>query len=116
MSFESEVVELLLGISGFATLLDFLVQGRRGWPDSQSLFFICVKKSNQKKANNLTKIDPDITYSLWDIFIQYTLAAPKDTIFTRLSWSSISGLASSQYHSDAADFFKTQCGYNEQVQ
>ena len=25
----------------------------------------------QKKAHNLTKIDPEITYSLWGSFIQY---------------------------------------------
>ena len=81
-------------------------EGRRGWPDSQLLFFTCVKKSNQKKAHNLTKIDPDITYSLWDGFIQYTVAAPTKTFFTRLSCSSISKLASSQYHSDTADFSK----------
>ena len=77
-----------------------------GGPTCQSLFFTCVKKSNQKKAHNLTKIDPDITYSLWDGFIQYTLAAPTKTFFTRLSCSSISELASSQYHSDPADFSK----------
>ena len=66
----------------------------------------CAKKSNQKKAHNLTKIDPDITYSLWDGFIQYTLATPTKTFFTRLSCSSISKLASSQYHSDPSDFSK----------
>ena len=66
----------------------------------------CAKKSNQKKAHNLTKIDPDITYSLWGGFIQYTLAAPTKTFFTRLSCSSISELASSQYHSDSSDFSK----------
>ena len=66
----------------------------------------CAKKSNQKKAHNLTKIDPDITYSLWGGFIQYTLAAPTKTFFTRLNCSSISELASSQYHSDSADFSK----------
>ena len=33
-----------------------------GGPTRQSLFFACAKKSNQKKAHNLTKIDPDITY------------------------------------------------------
>ena len=80
------------------------------------LFFTCVKKSNQKKAHNLTKIDPDITYSLWDSFIQYILAAPTKTFFTRLSCSSESKLSSSQYHYDSSDFFKTQCGCNEQVQ
>jgi hypothetical protein len=31
----------------------------------------CAKKSNQKKAHNLTKIDPEITYLLWDSCIQY---------------------------------------------
>ena len=75
-------------------------------PTRQSLFFVCAKKSNQKKAHNLTKIDPDITYSLWDILIQYTLTAHMKTFFTRLNWSSISELASSQYHSDTADFSK----------
>jgi len=75
-------------------------------PTRQSLFFVCAKKSNQKKAHNLTKIDPDITYSLWGGFIQYTLATPTKTFFTRLSCSSISELASSQYHSDTADFSK----------
>ena len=64
------------------------------------------KKSNQKKAHNLTKIDPDKTYSLWDSFIQYILATPTKTFFTRLSWSSISKLASSQYHPDSSDFSK----------
>ena len=70
------------------------------------LFFVCAKKSNQKKAHNLTKIDPDITYSLWDSFIQYILAAPTKTFFTRLSCSSESKLASSQYHSDSSGFSK----------
>ena len=87
-------------------LLKFSVQGRRGWPDSQLLFFTCVKKSNQKKAHNLTKIDPDMTYSLWGGFILYTLTAPTKTIFTRLGCSSVSELASSQYHSDTSDFSK----------
>ena len=75
-------------------------------PTCQSLFFACAKKSNQKKAHNLTKIDPDITYSLWAGFIQYTLAALTKTFFTRLNCSSISELASSQYHSDSSDFSK----------
>ena len=70
------------------------------------LFFTCVKKSNQKKAHNLTKIDLDITYSLWGGFNQYTLTASTKTFFTRLSCSSISEIASSQYHSDSADFSK----------
>jgi len=72
----------------------------------QSLFFVCAKKSNQKKAHNLTKIYPDITYSPWGGFIQYILAVPTKTIFTRPYWSSISELASSQYHYVAADFSK----------
>ena len=75
-------------------------------PTRQSLFFVCAKKSNQKKAHNLTKIDPEITYSLWGGFIQYIFAAAMKTFFTRLSWSSISELASSQYHSDTSDFSK----------
>ena len=90
--------------SGF--LVYFSIKTVGGGPTCQSLFFTCAKKSNQKKAHNLTKIDPDITYSLWGGFIQYTLAAPTKTFFTRLSCSSISELASSQYHSDSADFSK----------
>ena len=81
-----------------------------GGPTRQSLFFACAKKSNQKKAHNLTKIDPDITYSLWGGFIQYILAAPTKTFFTRLNCSSISELASSQYHSDSSDFSKHNAG------
>ena len=93
--------------SGFLVyFLSFKVKVVGGGPTCQSLFFTCVKKSNQKKAHNLTKIDPDITYSLWGGFNQYTLAAPTKTFFTRLSCSSISELASSQYHSDSADFSK----------
>ena len=87
-------------------LFEFSIKTVGGGPTCQSLFFACAKKSNQKKAHNLTKIDPDITYSLWGGFIQYTLAAPTKTFFTRLSCSSISELASSQYHSDSADFSK----------
>jgi len=75
-------------------------------PTRQSLFFAYAKKSDQKKARNLTKIDLDITYSLWGGFIQYILAAPTKTFFTRLNWSSISEPTSSQYHSDSADFSK----------
>ena len=75
-------------------------------PTRQSLFFVCAKKSNQKKAHNLTKIDPEITYSLWGGFIQYILATPTKTFFTRLNCSSIFELASSQYHCVAADFSK----------
>ena len=77
-----------------------------GGPTCQSLFFACAKKSNQKKAHNLTKIDPDITYLFWDSRIQYILAAPTKTFFTRLNWSSKSKLSSSQYHCVAADFSK----------
>ncbi len=87
-------------------MFEFSIKTVGGGPTCQSLFFTCVKKSNQKKAHNLTKIDPDITYSLWGGFIQYTLAAPTKTFFTRLSCSSISELASSQYHSDSSDFSK----------
>ena len=87
-------------------LFEFSIKTVGGGPTCQSLFFVCAKKSNQKKAHNLTKIDPDITYSLWGGFIQYILAAPTKTIFTRLNCSSISELASSQYHSDSADFSK----------
>ena len=93
--------------SGFLVyFLSFKFKVVGGGPTCQSLFFTCVKKSNQKKAHNLTKIDPDITYSLWGGFNQYTLTAPTKTFFTRLSCSSISELASSQYHSDSADFSK----------
>ena len=93
--------------SGFVfLLLKFSIKTVGSGPTCQSLFFACAKKSNQKKAHNLTKIDPDITYSLWDSFIQYILATPTKTLFTRLSCSSISELASSQYHSDSADFSK----------
>ncbi len=93
--------------SGFLVyLFEFSIKTVGGGPTCQSLFFACAKKSNQKKAHNLTKIDPDITYSLWGGFIQYTLAAPTKTFFTRLNCSSISELASSQYHSDSADFSK----------
>ena len=70
------------------------------------LFFVCAKKSNQKKAHNLTKIDPEITYSLWGGFIQYILAAAMKTFFTRPNCSSISELASSQDYSDSSDFSK----------
>ena len=93
--------------SGFLVyFFDFSIKTVGGGPTCQSLFFACAKKSNQKKAHNLTKIDPDITYSLWGGFIQYILAAPTKTFFTRLNCSSISELASSQYHSDSADFSK----------
>ena len=91
---------------GFLILLEFSIKVVGGGPTCQSLFFICVKKSNQKKAHNLTKIDPEITYSMWDILIQYILAAPTKTLFSRLSCSSISELASSQYHSDSSEFSK----------
>ena len=51
--------------------LSFKVKSVGGGPTCQSLFFACAKKSNQKKAHNLTKIDPDITYSVWGFLIQY---------------------------------------------
>jgi len=93
--------------SGFLVFFfDFSIKTVGGGPTRQSLFFACAKKSNQKKAHNLTKIDPEITYSLWGGFIQYILAALTKTFFTRLNWSSISEPASSQYHSDTADFSK----------
>ena len=41
-----------------------------------------------------------------DSLIQYNLAAPTKTIFTRADYSSISELASSQYRSEASDFSK----------
>ena len=91
-------------------LFNFSIKTVGGGPTRQSLFFACAKKSNQKKAHNLTKIDPDITYSLWGILIQYTLATPTKTFFTRLNCSSISELASSQYHSDTSDFSKHNAG------
>ena len=90
----------------FLFFLSFKFKVVGGGPTCQSLFFACAKKSNQKKAHNLTKIDPDITYSLWDSRIQYILATPTKTFFTRLSCSSISELASSQNHYAAADFSK----------
>ena len=67
--------------------------------------FFYSKKSNQK-CRKLAKFDLEITYSLWDSLIQYTLAAPTRTIFTRPNCSSISMFASSQYHCVAADFSK----------
>ena len=98
---------VVMGYSeGLCFCLSFKVKVVGGGPTRQSLFFACAKKSNQKKAHNLTKIDPDITYSLWGILIQYTLATPTKTFFTRLNCSSISELASSQYHSDTSDFSK----------
>ena len=72
----------------------FKVKGVGSGPTRQSLFVIRYahptgrpsgaaqttlcnsKKSNQKKAHNLTKIDPEIIYSLWGGFIQYILAVP----------------------------------------
>jgi len=87
-------------------LFEFSIKTVGGGPTCQSLFFVCAKKSNQKKAHNLTKIDPEITYSLWGGFIQYTFAATMKTFFTRPNCSSISELASSQYHSDSAGFSK----------
>jgi hypothetical protein len=67
--------------------------------------FFNSKKSNQK-CRKLAKFDLEITYLLWDIFIQYTLAAPTRIIFIRHNCSSISKIASSQYHCVAADFSK----------
>jgi hypothetical protein len=67
--------------------------------------FFYSKKSNQK-CRKLAKFDLEITYSLWDSLIQYTLAALARTIFTRPNCSSKSKFASSQYHSDTTDFSK----------
>ena len=67
--------------------------------------FFNSKKSNQK-CRKLAKFDLEITYSLWDSLIQYTLAAHTRIIFIRHNCSSISKLASSQYHCVAADFSK----------
>ena len=68
---------VVMGCSeGLLFCLSFKFKVVGGGPTCQSLFFTCVKKSNQKKAHNLTKIDPDITYSLWGGFIQYILAVP----------------------------------------
>ena len=72
----------------------------------QPVTFLLQQKKVTKKCRNLTKIDPDITYSLWGGFIQYTLAAPTKTLFTRPNFSSESKVASSQYHCVAADFSK----------
>jgi hypothetical protein len=41
-----------------------------------------AKKSNQK-CRKLAKFDLEITYSLWDSLIQYTLAVPTRIIFIR---------------------------------
>jgi len=68
-------------------------------------FFLQQKKVT-KKCRKLAKFDLEITYSLWDSLIQYTLAARTRTIFTRPNCSSISTFASSQYHCVAADFSK----------
>ena len=72
----------------------------------QPVTFCLQQQKVTKKCRNLTKIDPDITYSLCTGIIQYTIAAPTKIFFTRLSYSSISGLASSQYYSDSAGFSK----------
>mgnify|MGYP006960981325 CR=1 FL=1 len=72
----------------------------------QPVTFCLQQQKVTKKCRNLTKIDPEITYSLWGGFIQYTLAAPTKTLFTRPNYSSISELASSQYHCITADFSK----------
>ena len=91
---------------GLLFLFEFSIKTVGGGPTCQSLFFTCVKKSNQKKAHNLTKIDPDITYSLCAGIIQYTLARLRKRFSLDFNCSSISELASSQYHSDTADFSK----------
>ena len=67
--------------------------------------FFNSKKSNQK-CRKLAKFDLEITYSLWAGINQYILAAPTKMFFTRLIWSSIFKLSSSQYHSDTSDFSK----------
>ena len=72
----------------------------------QPVTFCQQQQKVTKKCRKLTKFDPDKTYSLWDSFIQYTVATPTKTLFTRPSWSSISELASSQYHTDTSDFSK----------
>ena len=66
---------------GLLFLFEFSIKTVGGGPTCQSLFFTCVKKSNQKKAHNLTKIDPDITYSLWAGIIQYTLSYAYENVF-----------------------------------
>ena len=66
----------------------------------------CYSKKSNQKCRKLAKFDLEITYSLWDSLIQYTLAAPTRTVFTRPNCSSISEIASSQYHCVAADFSK----------
>jgi hypothetical protein len=71
----------------------------------QPVTFFNSKKSNQK-CRKLAKFDLEITYSLWGSPIQYTLAAPTRTVFTRPNCSSISKIASSQYHCAAASFSK----------
>jgi hypothetical protein len=66
----------------------------------------CYSKKSNQKCRKLAKFDLEITYSLWDSIIQYTLAAPTRIIFTRPNCSSKSKFASSQYHCVAADFSK----------
>jgi hypothetical protein len=66
----------------------------------------CYSKKSNQKCRKLAKFDLEITYSLWDSLIQYTLAAHTRIIFIRHNCSSISKLASSQYHCVAADFSK----------
>ncbi len=83
---ESRSLNLLIVFlySGFLVYFLIFNQDRRGWPDRRAVKLkrcACAKKSNQKKAHNLTKIDPDITYSLWGGFIQYILAVPTKTYF-----------------------------------
>ena len=72
----------------------------------QPVTFLQQQKKVTKKCRKLTKFDPEMTYSLWGSFSQYILATPMKTIFTRPNYSSISKLASSQYHCVAADFSK----------
>jgi hypothetical protein len=72
----------------------------------QPVTFFLQQKKVTKKCRKLAKFDLEITYSLWDIFIQYTLAAHTRIIFTGPNCSSKSKLPSSQYHSDTSGFSK----------
>ena len=105
-NFLHKILVVMVYSEGLLFLFKFSIKTVGSGPTRQSLFFACAKKSNQKKAHNLTKIDPEMTYSLWGGFIQYIFAAPTKTFFTRLSCSLISEIASSQYHSDSSDFSK----------
>ena len=82
----------------------FSVKSVGGGPTA-SHFLSTAKKSNQKMPQSDEDWSRDNLFSL-DSFIQYTLAAPTKTLFTRLSCSSISELAPSQHHCIAADFSK----------